>query len=382
MLDRILRLLYSSFIKMDFYGHKIDLYIGSERYLKSEIGALFSVVILFISVYAMSQNIADLISLQKLTTISSSKTLSVTEVLAKNQSIEFDFDFSNYYIYFSLTANFPNGSRLYAENLTRFFTQNYSFLNKYGVEVPLPFEKCFTRSSNKFLMINADLGNKINETSKATYCLKENTTVQMGFFPDVVGKHVYHTEISYSVKRCENTTANGNKCAPDKEIEAILPYIQVQSSAPRTLFDFNNPQNPRLRTYDYDIYHLDMSISKMSYARLQPVFLNTDRGLIYDSYKLDSVDFNTERVFYENSLRKSTDAFFKYSVTFGPNQVIYNRLNEKIYMIFASFGGFFNVLFLLGKILCTAYNFLLLKHKLINFSFSNADLKSQTPSSP
>lgn len=373
MFFKFLRFIRKSFLKLDFYGVKIELYIDSKRTLKSDFGAFVSFAILFLTIFLSLQNVNQWFNMQKLSTISSSRTTSVTELLANNKSVPYVFNYSNYYIYFSLTANFPNGSRLYPEDLLRYFVHRYAYLDSHGREYPLESEKCFTKDKTEFLMLEID-SSKINETSKSTYCLRENSSVVMGFFPDQFGMHVYHPEIIYYVEKCVNSSKINYSCASEQEIEEMAAYMQVQSSLPRTLFDFNNPTKPRMRTYDLDLHHFDLTVSKMNYAWLQPVFLSTDYGLIFNDYFIDSVDFNTERLFSETSLRKKeTDVLFKYSVSFGPNSVIYYRLNEKIYMILSSFGGFFNVLFLIGMIICSTYNRLRMQHKLVNVSFSNME---------
>ena len=210
-----------------------------------------------------------------------------------------------------------------------------------------------------------------NKTSDWTVCV--NTAYPMGLYVDEVQMIVNQSVISYTVSKCRNSTENNNFCASEDEINDIMKYVLVQASIPKSVFDFNNPINPRKRTYQYQLYHLDTGLMKYLTGQLSPIFLKTDHGLISDDYSLDSVDFNLENLASEAMFRKNENTVLKYDLVFGCMRQTYYRKNQKIYVFLANFGGVVNLIFIVGKLLCQFYNNFVLKHHLINMAFNNLD---------
>ena len=370
----ILSKFQSHYTDLDLFGHKVDLYINGKRKVKSKVGATFSLLLIGLIFYFFLINWTSWANLENLQTISSAKSLSVTELLLRNESYAYTFDFSNFNVYFVLSATFPNGSQINYEELERYLNQSFIFTdqNNYGQE--LEFVKCMLKKQRIFLEQDySDLTQTPNKTSSWSICLGQ--ALPMGLYTDIEQLMINQSVISYYVSKCQNSTENNNFCASEAEIEDIMQYVQVQASIPKTVYDFNNPFKPRIRSYDYQYYHLDLGLMKYITGQLAPVYLETDHGMVYDEYILDSVDFNLESISLETMLRKNENVMFRYDLLFGLMQQTYYRRNLKIYIFMANFGGVVNILFILGKLIGHFYNNSVIRHKLINVAFKNLEEK-------
>ena len=358
------------FKKCDLYGRRVDFYINNKIHVKSKFGAFVSFLVVGLAFYLFFINIVSWYNLEDLTIISSSKSMSVNELLTKNQSYVYDFNYLNYYVYVALSATFPNGTMLNYEQLQPYVDQHFFYTDQTWTVHNLTFSKCSVYKQDIFLQQEAQ--SNLNKTSNWDVCIDQNYS--MGLFTDQDTRVVNQSMITYKINKCRNTTENNFACASEEEIENMLQYITVQATIPKSVYDFNNPKDVRKRTYDYQIYHLDINLIKWYTGTLVPVYMNTDMGYFSDDYRLDTVDFNVESLVYETNIRgQNNDLLFEYDLTFFLDQQIYYRKNIKLNIILANFGGILNVLFLLGKLICHSYNFLVLKHQLINISFRNLE---------
>lgn len=296
----------------------------------------------------------------------------MTELIMRQESYSYTFDPSNFEINFVVSALFPNGTMIGWEALQRYFQQNYFYINSLGTVQSLGFQKCLIENHRIFLEEDSsDL--TPNFTSSWSVCLTKK--LKMGLFTDFERNVVNQSVISFVISKCENSTKNNNSCASDEEIEEILKFTQVQATIPKSVYDFNNPINPRKRTFDYQFYHLDLGLMKYFTGQITPIYLKTDHGIVSEEYLLDSVDFNLENLLYETMLRKNEKDMFKYDVYFGFVQQTFYRKNQKIYVFMANFGGIVNILLLLGKLIKNLYNKSVMKHELINIAFKNENLR-------
>lgn len=367
-----LKKLENFFLYLDMYGHRVDIYINSNRMVRSKIGAFFSVLIISFCLYTFVSNYISWRDKEYLQTISSTISLSVNELLRENKTYSFDFDSSNYGIYFVLRANINNTLISY-QNLTKYLNHSFFFINDDGEEKPLVMENCYTRKINDFLLQTNEGLKNYNEVSLNRWCIKDGQNVTMGLYPKSDGM-IHTPSFGYRVIKCKNSTENNFSCASDEEINKMIKFAYFQSSIPRSIFDFNDVKNPRKRAYDYRIYTLDNLFCKKFLTYLKPNYLMTDQGLLFDEYQLDSVDFNVDDLQYETAnIDDTSGVLVNFEFNFGVNQQVYYRKNLKLYNIIANLGGIINFLFIFGKILCYSYNMLILKFSLINISFANLD---------
>ena len=359
------------FTKLDIYGRNVELYINSQTKVRSKLGAFLSLMIFSLSFYILIQNFKSWYNNEKLQVISSSQSYSVAELLNNNKNLEYNLNNENYNLYFVLTAVMDDGNVLKHDELTKYFTQHFIYINSTPVSQEYELKKCIIREQRDYLDQNYDDLSDLNETSPWQVCLSTNIT--MGIYVDAKSLLVNNNELIYQIKTCDNAT-NNNICASDEEIAIMLKKVQIQISFPKSIYDFNEVENPRKRTYDYKFYHLDSNIIKLISATLIPVYLETDKGIIVDDYHLDSLDYNIDNLQYETMTRTlPNENLLKIDLTFAYNQQIYYRKNEKLNEVLGTFGGIVNIFFILGKIVCYSYNLLVLKHQLINISFENLE---------
>lgn len=357
-----------NFKKFDMYGQKLELWVNSERMVKSKFGAFISMIVISLCLYLFIENINSWNDKKNFQTISSSQSLAVSEMLLKNESFSYDFNHTNFNIYFGVTATFLNGSMMNWEQLEKYVIQSFEYQNQFGESNNFDFEKC--KEANRLEFLDLDIVD--NSISNWTVCLSKN--YEMGLFTDKNKMIINMTNLSYKISLCKNSTQNNYSCASYSEIAEILKYVQVQVSLPKSVYDFNNPDKIRKKTFEYQFYHLDLNLKKIFSASLIPIYLQTDEGIYEELYKLNTVDFNVEKILYETLLReKNNDLLFIYDLSFGFDQQIYIQKNQKIFILFANFGGIMNFLFLLGKIICYFYNRTVYLHQLINISFTNLE---------
>ena len=91
----------------DLYGQNVNLFISKKPKFNSTFSGLISLGVIFVIGYAFAQFLISWINGGKMTIIPSAISWSISELLAENRTISFDFDYSNYYVYFVVTAYLP-----------------------------------------------------------------------------------------------------------------------------------------------------------------------------------------------------------------------------------------------------------------------------------
>lgn len=365
--------LESFFLKFDFFGRKVEFYLGNKTAVRSRVGAFVSLVIIIAAIMALSNNFNGWINNENLQIISSSHSFNTQTLLLNNQSFSYEFNHKNFYIQFMAAAQIENGSIIPLEKLDRYFSQYFLFWDEQGVNY-IEYENCQNNKTNEFLMID---GTTESRASEWKYCLKYENPLNMGLFPNISKQLIFNPNLIYAIFQCKNSTSNNNSCATLDEIENMSNNIVININTPNSMYDFKNNENPRKHTYELKSYHLDFRMTKIYEGRMKPIYLYTDKGILNEDFHLDSVDYNVDSVDYEANIRDSNKSplLFEFYLNFGMKKDIYYRRNEKFTNILAKIGGILNISFIFGKIICSAYNLIVLKHKLINVSFSNLDQK-------
>ena len=373
---KILKCLESFFIDIDLYGHKVDLYIHNKPLVKSRLGALISSFVLVSCLINVIGGFSDWINGSNLQIISSAQSFNVLDLLATNSSYVYEFDHTNFYFNFVITAQVNGGPVLTYQELESYFIQKIAYIDSSGNSFNLEFEPCFNRDKKQFFF--QDFNPNDNSTSAASVCIKEQTKLKMGLFANTTINKVNTPTIVYEIHKCQNTTENNNSCVSDEEIEKMLGFLAVQVTHPKTIFDFKNYVNPRKRTFSYSLYNLDISATKLYSSLLNPIYLYTDKGILNDDYILDSIDFNQQELQVQSIMRsEKSSVLFSYALSIDLEQQIYYRKNLKLTDLISNFGGTINIFFIAGQFICSSFNLLLLKHKLINISFENLERNSK-----
>lgn len=355
----------------DLYGHQLHLYVNDQLTVRSKVGALISLGVLGVCLFLFLLNIISYAKMQDYQTVSSALVLSSPALVTKNESIVYNFDYTNFYVYWVLSAYSPDGSIIDYDNLTRYVTQSIIYADKHYAVHNLEFEKCPQIKRLTYLLEDTSMLANKSEVSPRAICIK-NSSIPMGLFANPSLKSVFTPKIIYQVSKCRNSTKNNNSCASEEEIRQKLPLIYVQATLPTTTYDFNNIEKPRAHSYDYKNYGLDNDLTKFYTNFIKPQYLYTDTGILNQDYHLDSIDFSVKSQQLDMHLRKTgEDILFNYALDFDFEQNLYYRKNQKIYILLGSLGGLFNTLFFAGKLLSFLYNRIVLLHLLINTSFSN-----------
>ena len=162
----------------------------------------------------------------------------------------------------------------------------------------------------------------------------------------------------------------------------MLPYVNIQVSVPKSSYDFSDTQNPRKRNWDINSLHLDYNLMKGYTGFLGQSYLMVDNGIWNTNYNQKSVDFNVDKLQYEVSIRdvQKNDVLLKYDIHFAFGVQTYYLQNMKLTEIIGTFGGTINLLMAIGHIICTFYNQLIVKHKLINLAFDNQTILDESSS--
>ena len=98
------------FKMFDLYGQNVNLFINKKSKFHSTASGFISIGIIFVIIYAFAQFIASWLNGEKMTIIPSAISYSIAEILAKNMTFAYDFDYHNYYLYFVFYATLPNGT--------------------------------------------------------------------------------------------------------------------------------------------------------------------------------------------------------------------------------------------------------------------------------
>ena len=353
----------------DIYGQNVNLFINKKPKFYSSFSGLLSIGVIFIVSYLFVQFMISWFDGGKMTVITSSISLSISELLDQNKTLSYDFNYQNYYVYFVIVANLPNGSYFLTKDLEKFVSYNFTYYSIEEKYERLQADACLMQYEDIFLGFGQE---KINEdeglSKKNRICIKDS--IKMGLFPDLPTKQLKQPEFFFSVYRCVNSTENNNSCASDEEIDEMLEFIQVQTSIPTTIYNFQKTGNPQSNFYDYQNIQLDNYLFKYYQNGLIPTFLYTDYGILNDDYRLMGTNFNP-KIFYDPKIRKKSDPLLIFDFLVNQNFQIYYQENLKIDEIAGNLGGLMNIIFLLAKILCVTYNSIYLRFKIIKATFSN-----------
>ena len=174
-----------------------------------------------------------------------------------------------------------------------------------------------------------------------------------------------------------NSTDNKNSCAAQEAIDEMIKYTTVQATVPTTLYDFKNTKKSQKNVYDYRNTKIEKSMVKFYKNQIITTNLYMDDGLLYDDYQLQSTNFNPN-IDYDPFIRNnSVDPLYMFVYTISFNTQNYYLRNQKINEIAGNLGGLINAIFLIGKLICIAYNSIYLKFKIIRTTFEFSSTRKQ-----
>ena len=188
-----------NFFKLfDLYGQNVNLYISKKTKLHSTFSGFISIGVVLIILYAFSVFLDSWLNGGKMTVIPSAISYSISELLAKNETISFEFDYRNYYVYFVITANLPNGTTLLTKSLLSYVTYNYTYFSVEGDYIAMAPDACQMQYEDVFLGFDQEtIKNDAGVSKRNRVCIKDS--FKMGLFPDIPTKQLRQPEFFFSV---------------------------------------------------------------------------------------------------------------------------------------------------------------------------------------
>ena len=104
-----------------------------------------------------------------------------------------------------------------------------------------------------------------------------------------------------------------------------------------------------------------------------------DDGLLYDDYRLQSTNFNPNIYSNPNIRKDDNDPLYIFNYEISYNIQNYYLRNQKINEVAGNLGGLINAIFLIGKLICMAYNSMYLRFKIISSTFLFSSSKKVAP---
>ena len=361
----------------DLYGQSVTLYISKKPKFSTICSGIISMGVIVIIIITFTQFISSWLNNEKMTPIPSSISYSSVELLAKNQTFEYEFNYENYDIYWYMAANPQNGTFLATKDLKKFYSYEVSYLDESNIKKKMILEPCKLDHQDIYLGLDTTQVEKdAGKTNQNRICIQSN--FKMGIIPNTATSVVLFRMIEFSLYQCVNSTSNNNSCASQKDIDEIIQYTYVQTSLPKTVYDFKNPKQFQKNIYDYHYTSLDKSMNKYFLNTLTTTTLYIDDGLLNDDYRALSINFNPN-IDYDPSIRNDGDPLFSFRCELLLNFQNYYLRNLKLNEIAGKLGGLINTIFLLGKLLCVAYNSVYLKFKLIKSTFLFSKFDKEKP---
>lgn len=372
--NSLVKKLQRSIKLFDLYGQNVNLFINKKPKFYTTLGGLVSICVIFLIAYIFYGFIFSWLNYEKMTLIPSLISNSVNELLAKNQTFEYNFNYQNYYIYWIITAVLPDGTILRTSNLQKYFNYSITYMSKNYVSEEFLTEPCDNGYIDVFLGLDQETINRnVGKKNMNRICIKNS--FKMGFYPDQTISTIRNPGFTFNVFQCVNSSSNNNSCAPQNEIDEMIKIAYIQTSLPNTVYDFKNYKKPQKNIYDYHYTFLDKSLIKTYYNYLTITNLFIDDGLFSEDYKIVSTNFNPNIDYDPNVKQKDNDPLFQLIITLSFNTQNYYLRNQKINEIIGNLGGLINAIFLAGKFFCLTYNSFYMKFKIINATFSYSGSK-------
>lgn len=376
-----LRSLFAKLKVFDIFGRSVGIYINESPKYRSYLGAFISISIFCLSLAFLANLLNAWVHIDNATTINSTENLTLNNLLLENRSIIYDFTKSNYYIYFAISVQYPNQTILNYHQMEKYFQIEYRYSDDVDIQAEkvLETEDCFRRAQNDFLLIDYDKST-VPEFKQSSFqmCLKNK--IKLGLISDLEGGKIFNPSLNLEIRICQNSTKNNFGCAGEDEIKEIIPFVVIQASIPKTIYDFRNTSKPVKRMFKYEFYYLDWNLNTIVRNEMIPSFLYNDHGFFSDDYQFNSLDFNPDRPIQGVRTRKDTDKIlYQYKIAVSLQNDKYYIRNQKINDLIGSFGGIINILFNLGNLICFFYNWFYLDLNLINtaFRFTSAPEKKK-----
>ena len=181
----------------DLYGQSINLFVSKKKKFCTVGSGIISIIIIVLIFEDYKSLISSWLNHENMTLIPSEVSHSITELLAKKESISYQLDYTNYYVFFAMRVGLPDGSFVQPD-LRRYVTSDFSYLNQFGKVVPLKTEACKIKYQDVYLRLNEEtIKNDENKTNSHYLCIGDQ--LELGLYPDMNKKILNMSVLYFSI---------------------------------------------------------------------------------------------------------------------------------------------------------------------------------------
>ena len=350
---------FINILDLDIYSRRISFFYGGKEKISSKFGFFLTSLYIVISIVLFLNYFIRTISREEVTASDSTTHPDTIPSIDINQDI-FNLAFglehpSTFSRFIDETIYYPKIS--YIEKIKK----NGIFVNKLKINVEA--EKC---KNSKFgqnfqnLLEKGELNN--------SYCLSNyNLTLKGGF---------QYSEVAFikiSIFPCKNSTENNITCKPQNVIDKFFHNNYFSILAKDTALnpsDFSNPGLPiLLNTYT----SVDKQIKKDYYVKFAITEIETDTGLFSQQIKKDKFlrytkDFD-DFFFVDSNYFTSGKEILSLTIRIEDNIYFQKRTYKKMADVFASTGGYMQLIYSIFAIISILTKTMNIEKKLINSLF-------------
>ena len=350
---------FINILDLDIYSRRISFFYGGKEKISSKFGFFLTSLYIVISIVLFLNYFIRTISREEVTASDSTTHPDTIPSIDINQDI-FNLAFglehpSTFSRFIDETIYYPKIS--YIEKIKK----NGIFVNKLKMNVEA--EKCknskFGQNFQK-LLEKGELNN--------SYCLSNyNLTLKGGF---------QYSEVAFikiSIFPCKNSTENNITCKPQNVIDKFFHNNYFSILAKDTALnpsDFSNPGLPiLLNTYT----SVDKQIKKDYYVKFAITEIETDTGLFSQQIKKDKFlrytkDFD-DFFFVDSNYFTSGKEILSLTIRIEDNIYFQKRTYKKMADVFASTGGYMQLIYSIFAIISILTKTMNIEKKLINSLF-------------
>ena len=350
---------FINILDLDIYSRRISFFYGGKEKISSKFGFFLTSLYIVISIVLFLNYFIRTISREEVTASDSTIHPDTIPSININEDI-FNLAFglehpSTFSRFIDETIYYPKIS--YIEKIKK----NGIFVNKLKINVEA--EKCknskFGQNFQK-LLEKGELNN--------SYCLSNyNLTLKGGF---------QYSEVAFikiSIFPCKNSTENNITCKPQNVIDKFFHNNYFSILAKDTALnpsDYSNPGLPiLLNTYT----SVDKQIKKDYYVKFAITEIETDTGLFSQQIKKDKFlrytkDFD-DFFFVDSNYFTSGKEILSLTIRIEDNIYFQKRTYKKMAEVFASTGGYMQLIYSIFAIISILTKTMNIEKKLINSLF-------------
>jgi len=350
---------------LDLFGQKIDLTYKKEVYYRSYYGALYTLfmfLIIILQIYAGYKDMTSRMNPIINTMEFESNKVEKLDLINENITIAFAINTLDRKVHISDKV-FTYEGKIISRSKNDTLDKTSTFLSS--------FENCTKKHFKHFRNIYQ------NFSLYEAHCLsnKQKTNKSMEIFS--IPEEFTETYFKLKIRVCENKALTVKDCYLSKEfLNEILPSLNLNIYLIHQYFDgidVNNPIKPRLSFVNFNVQE-ELFLKKKNFLYFTKNFL-TDYSDFYSAFiepeTKSFVGFSNKDV--QNIVKFDNDDYVNFIEIYFRIHNIPRKFTRKYTTYFdllANIGGLFNALFILGMIIFSFINKILLDVKIINDHFN------------